>query len=1263
LWLLSFPTAMAAEKPNIVMIYADDVGYGDLGCYGGIGADTPNIDRLAAGGIRFLSGYSTAATCTPSRYSLLTGEYAFRNREAEILPGNAPLIIDPRRPTVASFLRDNGYATALVGKWHLGLGQAGTPLDWNGLIRPGPRELGFDYSFHMAATADRVPSVYIENGRIVGLDPSDPVRVSYKEQVGADPTGLSHPEGLKWRADKQHSGTIVNGISRIGFMSGGRSARFRDEDMADTYVTKAEAFIRQNKDGPFFLYFAPNENHVPRAVHERFQDTSTLGPRGDALTALDWSVGRLLETLKAEGVYENTLIIFSSDNGPVLFDGYQDSAILKRGDHRAAGPWGGGKYGRWEGGTRVPFIVAWPAGIAPGISEALLSQVDLFATFAALLGRPMPARAGADGVNVLPALLGEAEKGRDYVVQEAWKQLAIRRGGWKYLPPGTVSERGGWDEWKVRKIEEPGLLFYLTEDPGETRNIASHYPGKVKELRRLLEQAVSGPGKGPARAFAAKPVAAWLAPVQEITNIVCKPPDGILFDSSGEAVWRLNGTMPDRATTVVLRPESGAWDVSRFGYFRVDLANTGPGLVWIRGRLDNPGAKDWQHSTPSQAFLMPGERATLGFPYSRPAGKDDAPAIFDKQNAKPNAFRTHWKQFNPSRVLACRLRIQSTSSTLSLEDIVVSAAQPYGAEANAELLEMPYLDAFGQVRKLDWPGKLHDAERLVRRRDEEAAALATDHGPGSFNKYGGWADGPQLEATGFFRTEKVNGKWWLVDPEGRLFFSHGCNSVGFDQVTLTGGREELFAWLPRTDDHLMQGVVKDNRVHFMVANLARSFGADWREPVLDRVHRRLRRWGMNTLGAWSDPELVEDRRTPYTAIVHAGGDWSALGHGVSDPFDEEFKEQLAKGLRGVPGANENDPWCIGVFIDNEIDWTEKFVHKAFRIGPGQPARREAVTWLEGKYGEIAKLNEAWGSDYTSWEEIGALPETETEAFEEDIASLTRLIAGEYYKTCRNTMRDVLPNHLYLGSRMHKAPNEVIEEAVKYVDVLSLNSYEPLSGSKVPKGADVPCLDTEFHFAAPDRGLPSVGLWPVGDQVQRSRAYVAYVVSGVLHSNVVGTHWFAYSDQSAAGRPGNGENHQIGFVDVTDTPYPEITDACRNMAERMYAVGTNKTVNLLSALESIWSRAGKAAAGAPPAKSEIGFPYRIAKADGIDVQPAADGHIARGKGGFRLILKPAVGKAWNMDAVSVLGLAFRNTGKTDLVRAAEACGRGLYDGID
>ncbi|MGB0273551.1 MAG: sulfatase family protein [Opitutales bacterium] len=487
---LSVLHASAIQKPNIIVIYADDVGYGDIGCYGATAIDTPNIDALAKRGIRFTAGYATSSTCTPSRYSLLTGDYPFRNERAgqkEVLPGNAPLIIDTARPTLPSMLKSVGYSTALVGKWHLGLGSYSEPLDWNGPIQPGPAEVGFDYSFHMAATGDRVPSVYIENGRIVGLDPNDPVEVSYQAPIGSEPTGLSHPQRLRIQSDEQHSGTIVNGVGRIGWMSGGNSARWDDEMMGDTFLGKALEFIGNCQDQPFFLFYATHENHVPRLPHPRFRGSSGLGVRGDVVVQLDWCVGKLVETLKQNGQLDNTLIVFSSDNGPAIFDGYYDGAPEKNGDHRAAGPWRGDKYSAWEGGCRVPFIVSWPGAIEPGRSAAIVSQVDLLASFASLTGAELPNDFRSDSQNLIDLLTGRSHEGRDHVVLQGVGIKAIRSGDWKYVPPGTVLSKGGIDEKILETIGEAGALYFLPEDPEELNNLAGVYPAKAMELKKLLE--------------------------------------------------------------------------------------------------------------------------------------------------------------------------------------------------------------------------------------------------------------------------------------------------------------------------------------------------------------------------------------------------------------------------------------------------------------------------------------------------------------------------------------------------------------------------------------------------------------------------------------------------------------------------------------------------------------------------------------------------------------------------------------------------------
>jgi arylsulfatase A-like enzyme len=476
--------AAGATPPNIVLIYADDLGYGDVGCYGATKVRTPNIDRLAKEGLRFTDAHAAAATCTPSRYAMLTGEYAWRKKGTGVLPGNTALIISPERTTLASLLKQAGYRTAVVGKWHLGLGT--TNLDWNLDIKPGPLELGFDYCFLIPATGDRTPCVYVENHRVVGLDPNDPLQVNYGKLVGSEPTGKANPELLKLHPSHGHDQTIVNGISRIGYQSGGKSARWVDEDMADVITKKAVSFIETNKNKPFFLYFSTHDIHVPRVPHSRFVGKTGMGPRGDVIVQFDWCAGEILKALDRLKLTRNTLVILSSDNGPVVDDGYKDEAVAKLGNHRPAGPLRGGKYSIFEGGTRVPFVVRWPARVKPGVSAALICQVDFPATFAALSGQKLGADDAPDSVNVLPALLGDSKTGRDHLVEQAGI-LALRQGPWKIVEPGKGPKKIKTTDTETGQAPQP-QLYHLADDLGETNNIADANADKVKQMDALLSE-------------------------------------------------------------------------------------------------------------------------------------------------------------------------------------------------------------------------------------------------------------------------------------------------------------------------------------------------------------------------------------------------------------------------------------------------------------------------------------------------------------------------------------------------------------------------------------------------------------------------------------------------------------------------------------------------------------------------------------------------------------------------------------------------------
>lgn len=482
---LSLRAPAQSRRPNIVFILADDIGYGDTGPYGAVKVKTPNLDRLAAQGVRFTNAYCSSATCTPTRYSLLTGRYAFRKPGSGVLPGNAPMLITPGQPTIASVLKQAGYNTAVVGKWHLGLG--GGNVDWNGLITPGPAEIGFDYSFLIPATGDRTPCVYVENGRVAGLDPNDPLTVQYGKPIPGEPTGAGNPGLLRWHFSHGHDQTVVNGISRIGYMKGGAAARWIDEGMADVITRKAADFIGRAKDNPFFLYFSTHDIHVPRVPHPRFQGRTECGIRCDAIAQFDWSVGRLMETLDRHDLTRDTLFIVTSDNGAVVDDGYEDGAFEDLNGHMPSGPLRGGKYSIYEGGTRVPFLVRWPGRVRPGVSHALMSQVDMLSTLAALTGAPVGQEAGPDSFNQLPVLLGESGEGRPYIIEHAGI-LAIRAGKWKYIP--RADRASGSLNWNSgnRPAGAPEELYDLDRDPAERNNLAHQYPQAAKRLAAQLEQ-------------------------------------------------------------------------------------------------------------------------------------------------------------------------------------------------------------------------------------------------------------------------------------------------------------------------------------------------------------------------------------------------------------------------------------------------------------------------------------------------------------------------------------------------------------------------------------------------------------------------------------------------------------------------------------------------------------------------------------------------------------------------------------------------------
>ena len=460
------------QKPNIVYILADDLGYGDLSCYGATAIQTSNLDQLAQEGIRFTDAHAPSAVCTPTRYSVLTGRYCFRSRLKEgVLWGHSEPLIETDRLTVPSFLKRQGYMTTCIGKWHLGLGwgRDGSEIDYSQPIENGPIDLGFDDYFGISASLDMPPYCFIENNHTAGI-----------------PTVEKEPKDFSQKG-------------RNGLMTPG----WKDEAVNKTLTEKAVSYIedhaKNSPDQPFFMYFPLTGPHTPWTPAAEFKNKSGIGPRGDMILELDWTVGRIAETLKEEGMWENTLFLFTSDNGP-----HPNTEEITVHSHKPAGDLRGQKADIWDGGHRIPFIASWPEKIAPGsISNELICLTDLLGTCAALFNEELPEDTGEDTINMLPALTGGRSLRNTAVHHSISGMFAIRSGKWKLIQgKGSGGFESGNKDTQVIGLpaqgiweadHAPGQLYDLSVDESENKNVYLEHPDIVRELTvKLIEIINSG---------------------------------------------------------------------------------------------------------------------------------------------------------------------------------------------------------------------------------------------------------------------------------------------------------------------------------------------------------------------------------------------------------------------------------------------------------------------------------------------------------------------------------------------------------------------------------------------------------------------------------------------------------------------------------------------------------------------------------------------------------------------------------------------------
>jgi hypothetical protein len=620
---------------------------------------------------------------------------------------------------------------------------------------------------------------------------------------------------------------------------------------------------------------------------------------------------------------------------------------------------------------------------------------------------------------------------------------------------------------------------------------------------------------------------------------------------------------------VTVRPEQEAWDFSQVRKLLVHIRNPGDKQLDMHVRVDDAKRDQVAHGSstiaPRGAAVVEVRLNPLPFRLSHPLkliGLRGGPSTGEEIDT------AHIKRLI---VFPAKSSKSQAYELLRIEAVSIGTIPTLDADKF-----LPFVDEWGQFKHGDWPGKLHSADEFAARIKAEDADLAAHPAPADRDAYGGWAAGPKLEATGFFRTAKHDGRWWLVDPDGRLFWSQGMDCVRASMETPLTDRTNYFAWLPPRSGEFGQFYAKRGRApvgyytnapsieafNFVGANLLRKYGANWSELDVDRAHRRLASWGYNTVGNWSEWAVVSKRRTPYVGTVSAWSPYIAGSHGYwgqfPDPFHPDFPKALAKAL--AKDKSVGDKWCLGVFIHNELAWGSEtsLAEAALQSPADQPAKKEFLADLEKKYGDIAKLNAAWGTKHASWDSLRAAQAApDAKRAKDDLAAFYTRIAEKYFEVCRAEVKRAAPQQLYLGCRFAWKNERAIRAAAKFCDVISFNRYDfSVANDKLPDGMDLPMIIGEYHFGALDRGLFHTGLKATKNQDDRAAKYTAYLEGALRHPNFVGAHWFEYRDQPVTGRF-DGENYQIGFVDVCDNPYPETVAAARALGARLYTLRAGK----------------------------------------------------------------------------------------------------------
>jgi hypothetical protein len=624
---------------------------------------------------------------------------------------------------------------------------------------------------------------------------------------------------------------------------------------------------------------------------------------------------------------------------------------------------------------------------------------------------------------------------------------------------------------------------------------------------------------------------------------------------------------------ITLVARDGRWNLSAYSQVTLRLRNVGEHQVTVHCRVDSDDVDGKARNVTQSLTISPGAEREMQVPLQRTSGDTLGGKLFGMRGypAKNGGDQT----IDPTKVTQLLVFVghPTVANAFEIRDIRASgewvSPTAWTTDANPYF---PLIDMFGQYRHQDWPGKTHSLAELLARRTAEEKELRKDRGPRDWNSIGGWSKGPRRKANGFFRVEKVYDKWWFVDPEGRLFWSHGIDCVGaLDQTPI----EQRQNWFEEFSDgqrpfesfispgHVLKGHYAGAAVRcfsFAGANLQRKYGDDWKQVSASVVHRRLRHWGLNTIGNWSSDDVRSLRRTPYVdaiasngAVVLEGSDgyWGKF----PDVYDTSFERMLHKSMADRGAKSANDPWCIGYFCDNELSWGDdiSLAVATLRSPARQAAKQAFVVQLQKKYADIVALNQVWGTSHNTWESLADSRDAPPDVLRArpDLQSFYSQMADAYFSTVRRVIRAAAPKQLFLGCRFSGANDLAAAAAARHCDVVSFNLYQHTIADFTFSGGDVPLLIGEFHFGALDRGLFHAGLVPVQSQKARAEAYQQYVESALRHPQFVGCHWFQYQDEPTTGRYYDEENYQIGFVDIADTPYSETTEMSRRVGDALY----------------------------------------------------------------------------------------------------------------